>query len=249
MILALLFKEYRSRTGRNLVGLVWALVSPMLMIGMLSLVWLFIGRSRFDGVSGPLFFAISYLTFLVVRRSISTVPNAIRSNGRLLDYPHVKPIDPLVARFIFENSLTLVSGCIFLFILSWFFGYTLPMPEPLRFAYVVIVTLTLGFGLSVLIGVYATLYSPVRRIVKICRRPLIIVSGVMHPIGDLPSRVREILCWNPLVQLIEYARHYALDTPLIPEADLFYPSFMAVILLAVGMIAYHANRYRLVQQS
>lgn len=248
VVMALMFKDFKSRQGRSRIGIVWAILGPMAQVAMIGIVWTLLGRSRFSGVNAFLFIIMGYIPFLCVRRCMSSIPGAIGSNQQLLNYPQVKPIDTLIARFIVEFTFIVVAVCLILFIAWWFFDLVPPMPDPLGFAYVIVVSLMLGFGIAMIFGVYGTLYESVGRITSLMGRPIVWISGVLHPITMFPNHILEILKWNPVLQLVEHARHYSLGTPLIAQADMTTPVIISIALLGIGILVYYANRFKLVYQ-
>ena len=57
-----------------------------------------------------------------------------------------------------------------------------------------------------------------------------------------------VISWNPVAQIIEYARHYAFSTRLFPEADLDYAMLSALFMVFLGLTGYFANRFRLMEK-
>jgi capsular polysaccharide transport system permease protein len=181
-----------------------------------------------------------------VKRCLSAIPSSIRHSQQLLDYPQVKPIDPVIAKFIVEFSLIALAMALLFFILWWFLDLVPAMPHPLGVAYVLAVALTMGFGIALIFGVYGTLYEGLQRAADLMSRPLVFISCVLHPAHILPASALDILKWNPLLQFVEYNRHYGLNTPLIAQADLKTPTILAFAFLGLGILAYYANRFVLV---
>jgi capsular polysaccharide transport system permease protein len=79
-------------------------------------------------------------------------------------------------------------------------------------------------------------------------RPLMFVSAVFYTPNDLPAEARYFLSWNPIVQIIEYIRYYALGVRLFPEADFWYALLLALCAMFFGVIGYYANRFRLIEK-
>jgi capsular polysaccharide transport system permease protein len=74
------------------------------------------------------------------------------------------------------------------------------------------------------------------------------VSAVFYTPNDLPAEARYFLSWNPIVQIIEYIRYYALGVRLFPEADFWYALLLALCAMFFGVIGYYANRFRLIEK-
>lgn len=248
VLLALIFKDYKVRTGSGNVGLFWILLEPMVQITVLSMFWFFLGIHEIERIPVFEFIGLGVFGYLIIQRSLTIVPQAIVASRALLDYPQVKPFDCLFARFLLDMGLLTISLLAVFAGLAWFGGYIVAASDPLSFVAVVLLLMTLGFGLALVIGVYGTLYESLGRAVSIASRPLLFVSAVFYTIQQLPSEARDILQWNPLLHGIELARVYLLGMQRPAEISLTYLGMWAVSVLAFGLVAYVANRYRLIQR-
>ena len=247
VIVAIIFKEIKVRQRTSKFGMFYVLLEPMVYIIAIAAVRFAFRTTLIDGLHVLIWIPLGVSIYLAFKHSVSKIPMAINSNRGLLDYPQVKPIDPLVAIFVLEIGLTMLASSVAIFLIWWFWDLGPTFPQPLEAIGVVVALLAGGFGSALLLAVYGTFYENIPRTVKFLNRPLIFLSGVVFPVSSLPTYVREYLAWNPLLHFIEYFRLYAAGHPMFPEADLGYACFCSVLFLGIGCIAYYANRYRLVQ--
>ncbi|HUE46595.1 MAG TPA: ABC transporter permease [Aestuariivirgaceae bacterium] len=248
VVLAIIFKEIKVRSRTSKFGLMFVLIEPIIYIIAITMIrWLIRGREDVDGLHVLVWIPLGVAAYLIFMRAVAKIPTAIASNQGLLDYPQVKPIDPLVGVFILEMILTMVGSCLAIFLIWWFFDQFPSLPRPLEAIGVIMALLAGCLGLALILGVYATFYENIPRIMKFVNRPMIFLSDVIIPISMLPAAIREYLAWNPLLQFIQHFRLYAAGQRTIPEADLAYACLCSALALGVGIIAYYANRYRLVQ--
>jgi capsular polysaccharide transport system permease protein len=247
VVMAIIFKEIKVRQRTSKFGMFYVLIEPIIFIVMIAAIRYLFRTTSVDGLHVLIWIPLGVTLFLIFRHSVSKVPSAIRSNEGLLDYPQVKPIDPLIAIFILEMTMTMVASCIAMFLIWWFMGLGPTFPQPLEAIGVIVATLAGCFGLALLLGVYGTFYENIPRTIRFLNRPMIFISGVIFSVSVMPTYVREWLSWNPLLQFIEHFRLYAAGHRTFPEADLGYACFVSAFMLGLGFIAYYANRYRLVQ--
>jgi capsular polysaccharide transport system permease protein len=248
VILAIVFKEIKVRSRTSKFGLMFVLIEPIIYIIAITMVrWLIRGREEVDGLHVLIWIPLGVAAYLMFMRAVSKIPSAIASNQGLLDYPQVKPIDPLLGVFILEMMLTMLGSCLAIFGIWWFFDQFPSLPRPLEAIGVLAALLAGCLGLALILGVYGTFYENVPRLIKFLNRPMILISDVILPISMLPAAFREYLAWNPLLQFVQHFRLYAAGQRTIPEADLAYAFQCSALVLGIGIIAYYANRYRLVQ--
>jgi capsular polysaccharide transport system permease protein len=247
VIMAIIFKDIKVRQRTSKFGIFYVLIEPMVFILAIASIRYLFRTTSVDGLHVMIWVPLGVSAFLLFRRCISKVPMAIKSNEGLLDYPQVKPIDPVIAMFILEMTLTMIASGLAIFLIWWVMGVGPSFPRPLETIGVVVALLAGSFGVALVLAVYGTFYENIPRTIRFLNRPLIFISGVIFSVSALPAYIREYLAWNPLLQFIEYIRLYAAGHPTFPEGDLFYACLVSISMLGVGFIAYYANRYRLVQ--
>lgn len=247
VIMAIIFKEIKVRMRTSKFAIFYVLIEPMIYILVIAAIRYLFRTTLVDGLHVMIWIPLGISAYLIFTRSITKVPSAISRNAALLDYPQVKPIDPVIAIFIIEMTLTIIASTLAIFLIWWFIGVAPALPRPLEAIGLLAILLTGSFGAALLLAVYGTFYENILRTVRLLNRPMIFISSVIFSVHQLPPKVQGYLAWNPLLQFIEYFRHYAAGQQVFPEGDLVYACLVSAVLLGIGSIAYYANRYTLVQ--
>ena len=246
-IRGLVFKEFKIKQGVGRLGLFWVLAEPVVGMMVISLLWLIIGREKIDGVHVMLFIGSGFAMFNMIRSGIGSIPNAILANAALLNYPQVKPIDTLIARFILEMWLQLIAICLMFFWIFWLLDVRPVFSDPLLALAAIGTAMVLSAGIALPLAVYGTFYVSITKAVSILSAPLMLMSAVIYSINDLPSKAKQVLSWNPIVHVIEAFRAGLLGTKVFQGHNLGYPFMVGICLLGFGSIAYSVNRYKLTQ--
>ena len=77
--------------------------------------------------------------------------------------------------------------------------------------------------------------------------PLYFASGVLFQVDMLPRETLDWLLLNPLLHLVELSRHAFIPAFVPPHGvSALYPSMFALALCALALLAYRADRLRLV---
>jgi len=248
VILALMFKDFRSRASSGRLGLMWIIVDPMTKILFMSAMLWLSGRVEVAGVNVALFVAVAIIPFTIISRSMGSVAASITANQAFYNYPQVKPIDALIARFVLDTVIFLLGAIVIFFGFSWFFDLHLNLHNILPIILILLVTMALAFGLALFNGTYGCLYDGYAKIASFFSRPLIFISAIFFTPNDLPAEARYYLSWNPIAQLVEYLRHYALGIRLFPEASMTYTILFSLIALFLGFLAYYPNRFKMLER-
>ncbi len=248
VVFALLFKEFRSKTSDGRLSLLWVVLEPITQIVVLGTLWYLAGRTMIAGENVGVFLATGVLPYLIVRYSLQDIPTSMSANDSFYNYQQVKPIDAVIARFILDMLLLIVGGFIVFFLLAWFLGVWIKLDNALPLIGIILTAMTMSFGVSLLLATYDYIYDGLLKAVSVFSRPMMFISAVFYTPNDLPAAARYTLSWNPVVQINEYVRYYALGIRLFPEADFWYVLAWALCALFLGVIGYYANRFRLIEK-
>jgi capsular polysaccharide transport system permease protein len=246
VIRALLRREAVTRFGKYRLGFIWMLLEPLLGVIVLGIIFgSFIARSVPE-IPYPFFLLNGMLMLKLLTGPMNAGINAIGANRGLLVYPSVRPLDPFLARFLFELFTTLFSFAVFCGVGAWM-GMEFSMAYLQLLAACFLLTWLLGCGLGLIFGVAAAYFNEAEKIVSVLQRPLLFVSAVMFPTHALPESAQNILHYNPLVHTIELSRKALFPYYHAGDVNLLYPTIMAVVFFSIGIVLFRNHRNFLVK--
>lgn len=210
LIRHLSYREIFGRYQGTYLGILWSIVTPLVMLAVYTLVFGGIFQGRFgDGKSqSPVDFALGLFCGLNLYSFFSEVLQ--KSPALILDHPNyvkkvVFPLEilPVVAVLASLFHLTIASALLVIGIgiahhtFTFSFLYLIPFVIPL-----VLATVGLSWLLSA-IGVFIRdLQSAIPPVLTV----LMFLSSVFYSISAVPQTVRPIIKLNPMAQLIELSR-------------------------------------------
>jgi ABC-2 type transport system permease protein len=205
--------EFRKTFFGTALGYVWSLARPLMLFGVLYVV--FTKIIRFGSV--PHYTVL--LLFNVVlfgyfsEASGGAVGSVLAQEGivRKTQFPRlVIPLTPGVVA-CFTLALNLVAVLVFLL-----FSSVEPMWTWLLFPLILIPLMMLTAGVSMLLSALNVRFRDVGVIWVVIAQALFYGSPVIYPIDleGLPTTLRNLLLVNPLTPILEQARHWVID----PEA-------------------------------
>lgn len=251
VIFALIFRQIKMRSakdGYGLYSLVAVILEPAIGVLFLSLFFYVIKTQEIQNVHVALFIGVSYTAFAILRRSLSSIPRALKSNRSFYAFPNVKPFDTLVASFVMEFILTLIGAALLMLMLWWFLGLTLKWDGALEGLGIIGLIVVLGFGLTLCFAVYGTMYSIIGHVLGWTSRGLFFLSAVMHPVSELPPEAQQYVAWNPAAVLLELLRSYLLGTTPFSGVSLTYAVIFSISTLFFGMISYWVYRFKVIER-
>lgn len=226
LIWALALKELRIRYKRSALGFLWALLNPLLMLVILTVVFSTIARLSVDKYAVFLISALLPWTFFSQTLSYST--ESLVGNGELLKKVQVdKTVFPFAAVIsnLINFLLSLVPLALILLALRFPFHWTwIYLPVPL----LGLVLFTIGC--SLFCAASNVFFRDVGHIVQIVLMGWFYLSPIIYPLEFIPQRYRLVLRLNPLVYILHGFR-LAIYNGQLPSAQ------SAILSVAVGLVA------------
>ncbi len=229
VVYALILRETRTRFGKHYLGYLWALIEPLLWIATFAGLFYMMERGAPSGMTMVGFVATGILPYDLFRTTTGKALVAIESNKALMVYPQVRPLDVVLSRMLLEFATVLLVFAIIMIgdgIFSARFAVDSPLLTLLGFCLAVAFGGSLGLlfaGLSVYSNVAERVLSPVLR-------PLFWVSGIYFVANDLPSNVRTVALYNPILHIVELTRDGWYSSYTAHYANAWYPLLWIIVL-------------------
>lgn len=226
LIWALALKELKVRYKRSVLGFLWALLNPALLMLILTVVFSTISQMLVKHYA--IFLMSALLPWTFFSQGLSYAVESIVGNADLIKKVYVSkvvfPIAAIIANLInFFLSLIplalLIVGMRFPFHITWLY-----LPVPL----LALVMFTLGCGL---LGAAANVfYRDVSHIVQILLSAWFYLSPVIYSLDFISPRRRWVFRLNPLAYTLHGFR-LAIYNGLLPSPQ------SALLSLACGVVA------------
>lgn len=247
VVFALILREMKARVGGQWVGAVWTLIEPLSHVLIMVMIFSSIsGRGAFPGIEFPVFLVTGLLPFFLFQHLSTRLMDGIDANRGLYSYRQVKPFDTLVSRAVVELLMNLLVYGFTLGLLGWL-GFQVLPAGPLEMMAVHVVMFALGTGFGMFSAVVSHERPRLRSFIRIAMLPLYVASGILFPIHLAPPDMLDWLALNPLLHLVELSRHaFIAEYVPLERVSLLYPALFTLSLCALALLAYRADRLRLV---
>jgi ABC-type polysaccharide/polyol phosphate export permease len=237
LVLTLVARELKVRYRRSIIGFVWTMLQPLLM--MLVFYVVFSSLFRFDLPNYPVYALAGILFWNFFSQSIVASMNSLRGNAALLQkLPVPMAVFPLatvisgVVNLLFALAPTLVIVVVLERKLS---PALLFLPVSILLA----ALFTLGAGL--LLSPLAVFFSDVVELIGVLLTVLMYLTPIFYPMDILPAKVRWVVRFNPVRSILEVFRdpiHYGKVPPLEHIAVCVVITALA---LAIGGFAFRRS--------
>ncbi len=244
VIRALILRETRTRFGKNRLGYLWAFLEPVVMILTFWGLFNIVGRQAPYGMDLFTFIGTGVVPYFLFTNSANRVADSINGNQALLYYPHVQPLDLVIARLLLEAA---TYAFVFIALMS---AHALWQCEFEIDSTLMVIE---GFLLASLLGgtvglVFMTLaqFSPVvDRARGPILRPLFWVSGIFFTAESMPGSTRDTILINPVLHAVELVRGGFFVGYSANHADPSYVLFWCLVLGLIGLLLERVVRRRI----
>ncbi len=237
VIEAMILRESITRYGRRSAGFVWAIINPILLVGVMMVLFTFIGRQAAAGEYLSVFFITGIIPVIAWRNAAVQGAGAITSNRGLLNYPQIRPFHIVVARTLLELAISGLVVIVLVIGLWAFMGvpFMAWVDEPMTLVSALLSLMLLCYGSAVLSSQIGRVFQLWSTIMSRLGRVLFFTSGLWYTFASLPTGPRALMVYNPLAHNIEWLRD-----GVIPgfDSDFYnpaYPLAVGVTFLFIGL--------------
>lgn len=230
-----------SHRGFHL-GFLWAFLTPLLQIVLLTLVFSEIIGIRFREVTGDtslnfgLYVYCGLNPFMAFSDSLTRATNSIRSNTALVQkvvfpleiLPLTTALTNLVDKLFGLGALILVVALV-----AGRLEWTVLLLPPL-----LVVQLVFTLGLSYLFAVIGTYMPDVKNALHAFVRGMFFITPIIWPSGRVPQSLHFLVDYNPLAFLVDAYRNLILEGKIPDLQWAFWFSLFAVALCVGGFIIF-----------
>ena len=235
VVMALILREIGSRDSRSSLGFLWSIIEPVATVAILSIAFALFTRTPRLGTNFPLYYVTGIVPFHIYSQISNRVSGSIRFSRQLLGFPSVTVMDTLLARFLLNYFINIIVFIILSYGVLHYYDLRVNVQMP-----PVIEALVMAGALAIGIGTFNSvlfiMFPAYDYVWTMVSRPMMIASGVLILIEDLPDWLYNILWWNPAAHIVAEMRHgfYPFyDTNWVSP---FYVFMVAGISFVLGLI-------------
>lgn len=233
-ILGSVKREFQSRYQRSVLGGAWAVLSPLAMIIVYTVVFSAVMRTRLPGVENGFAYSIylcaGVLTWQLFSEITTRGQNVFIENASLLkklSFPRISLPVTVVAGAMVNFGVVFALFTLFLLVSGNFPGLPFIALIP-----VIAVLVLFAIGLGIGLGILNVFFRDVGQFFAIALQFWFWLTPIVYPRSILPEGVQQLLWLNPMAPLIG-AFQDILVYARWPQWDSLIPVLVLSMLLAV----------------
>jgi lipopolysaccharide transport system permease protein len=251
LVLALARRELVARYRGGVLGFLWSLLNPLLLLAVYATVFRYVFSPRADVRPYALFLFGGVLVWGFVSSALIDASETFRVNGPLLRKTTVAPeVFPAVAVAARLAHLALALP-VLLAAIAWaaLRGSATPGLALLQFPFVVLLLAASVHGLALLISALAVHFGDVRDLVANLLTLAFFLTPILYPVDAVPERFRGLLRLNPFAAYFSGVHDSAFFFRPVALTDWAQMAGTAVVLLVAGSFVFERLRDSIAEEA
>jgi lipopolysaccharide transport system permease protein len=233
LFLFLVWRDIKVRYTQTVLGVLWAVLQPLLMMVIFSIIFGRFARLPSDGVPYPLFALAALVPWTYFSTALGGASNSLIADQRLVTkvyFPRlIIPAAPVLAGLV-----DLAAAFAILLALLLFSGIV-PHPSALVIIPLLVVSMVASAaGLGCWLAALNIQYRDVRYAVPFLLQCLLFASPIAYPMSLVPERFQPLYALNPMVGVIEGFRMTLFSTGAVPWSMVALSCASGLVLFVLG---------------
>jgi lipopolysaccharide transport system permease protein len=237
LLLLLAWRDATVRYKQSVIGIGWALIQPLMMMAIFTVVFGRFAKLPSDGVPYTVFSLCALLPWNYFARSLADSSNSLVGSSQLLTkiyFPRlILPVSKVFSGFIdFAIAFVLLLG-----VMAWY--RVVPSPRMVALPLFLLMAMLSAFGVGLWLTALNVKYRDVSFLVPFLLQIWLYASPVAYTSSIVPARWKTLYGLNPMVSVVDGFRWAMLGTAAPNMTSMLASLSIVAVLLVSGFWYFH----------
>jgi lipopolysaccharide transport system permease protein len=232
LMLTWTLREFRVRYSQSLLGATWAVLQPLAVMSIMSIVFSMFLKVPTGGAPYPLFSYLGVLPWTFFANAMGFAVTSLVSNMSLVGRIYF-PREILPIASIMVGLADFLVAALLLAPLLAYYGIS-PGPAVLWLPLVLAVQVMFMIALSLLTSAVTVFFRDVRFLVPLVLQVWMYASPVIYPADQVPEALAPLYFLNPLAAIVDAYRRAVLFDAAPRALPFLWASASALALLVIS---------------
>ena len=237
----LVWRDIKIRYRQTLLGVVWAVLQPLLAMVIFTFVFHGMAGLKTDGPPYSLFVFAGLAPWIFFSNGVSTASNSLVTNQQLVSkiyFPRIFiPVGSVLA-FLVDLGISLLLQFCLMLKYHW-----APNEHVLLLPIFILAALLAASGLGLAFSALNVNFRDVKYAIPFLIQMGLFVTPVIYPVSYLPRRLQPFLALNPMTGVVMGFRWALLGTAM-DWRSVSISLLVSVVLFAVGLLIFRRMERR-----
>lgn len=238
LLYELVARDVKIKYRKSVLGVLWTLLNPLLMMLILSIV--FSNLFRFDVENYSLYLLAGQILFNFFNESTTGAMTAILGNSALIKKVYIPKYLFVVSRIASSSINILSSFCALILVMLFtrtelhFSMFLVVIP----LAYLIIFSLGVGLVLAAI----TVKFRDVMHLYTVFLTGLMYLTPIIYPISMLPEWVKKIVNLNPLTGILNIFRNVVIYNTIPTVGEFIICLVVVCLTLVLGLWVFYKQQ-------
>lgn len=228
------WRDIKVRYKQTAIGIVWALIQPILLMIVFSVFFGGLAKIPSDGTPYPIFAFAGLLYWTYFSASLTRSSNTLIENENVIKkvyFPRlILPFSASLTPVIEFSIASLVYAGLLVY-----YQFTPTLEGILLFPILIILSYLAASGLGSFLAAINVRYRDIREALPFVIQTLFFVTPVIYPSTLIPDKYQWLLALNPMTGIIKASRAGIIGGQPIDYKLLGISAVIAIVLFVVGI--------------
>ena len=226
----LVTRDIKTKYRRSVLGVLWTLLNPLLMMIILSIVF----------ENYPLYILSGQLIYNFFSEGTSRSMSAVIDNASLIKKVYIPKYLFAFSRILSSFINLMASFCALIIVMIFTDAqlyYTVILAVIPIFLLAVFAT-----GIGLILAAVAVKFRDMIHLYGVLLVALNYLAPIIYPMSILPGKINFLVRLNPITQILNVFREVVIYGQLPSAGSVIYSLVMAVIALVIGLYVFYKNQ-------
>ncbi|WP_033126469.1 MULTISPECIES: ABC transporter permease [Eubacteriales] len=234
----LISRDIKIKYRKSVLGVLWTLLNPLLMMIVLSVV--FSNLFRFDVENFPLYLLSGQIIFNFYNDATSTAMSAIVGNAALIKKVYVPKYLFVISR-VFSSFINLMASFTALMLVMVATRAELHWSVILSVIPLSLLML-LSLGIGLILAALTVKFRDIMHLYSVFTTVLLYLTPVIYPMSILPGWLEKVVLLNPLTNILMMFRDVMINGLIFDVWSLVIAIVETAFFLALGLYVFYKNQ-------
>ena len=236
--------DLKIRYRNSILGILWSLIEPLLLLGVLFVV--FSSMFRFEIPNFPIYLLLGIICWNFFKNGTLFALNSLTNRSALITQIYFPRSIPGISAGI-TASIMLVFELVVLTIFMVIFGF-IPTYTVILLIPILALELVLILGISLPLSVLNVKYKDTEFIWIIVVHAGFFLTPIFYQFDMMPDYVQNVLQFSPMVQIVTMAHHVVLYGTLPSINSILYAVGSISVITVIGYLIFRKYQAKVVEE-
>jgi len=236
--------DLKIRYRNSILGVFWSLIEPLLMLGVLFVV--FSTMFKFEIPNFPIYLLVGIVCYNCFKNGTTFALNSLTNRSALMTQIYFPRAIPPISSSI-TAALMLILEIVVLAIFIVIFQFTPPitillLPLVLGLLFVLVI------GISLPLSVLNVKYKDTEFLWQVIVSAGFFLTPIFYQFDMMPAQVQNVLQFSPMVQIVTMAHHVVLYGTLPTINSILFAVGSISVITIVGYLIFRKYQAKVVEE-